>query len=51
MNDLTLFIVGFSIFAAYMFFLLRMIKRQHSIQKESDPIVASVRRKSNEHQD
>ncbi|MDA9881763.1 hypothetical protein N9C33_03110 [Crocinitomicaceae bacterium] len=36
MSNLTLFIIGFSIFSAYMFFLLRMIWKQHNIQQKSD---------------
>lgn len=35
MSNLTLFIVGFLIFFSYMFFLLRMIRRQHAIQKNT----------------
>ncbi len=36
MSNLTIFIFGFIIFTSYMFFLLRMIWRQHSIQKRTN---------------
>jgi len=36
MGNLTLFIIGFLIFATYMFFLLRMIGKQHDIQKQEN---------------
>ena len=36
MENLTLFITGFCIFSTYIFFLMRMIYRQHNIQKQSD---------------
>jgi hypothetical protein len=37
MENLTLFITGFCIFSTYIFFLMRMIYRQHNIQKKSEP--------------
>ena len=36
MGNLTLFIIGFLIFTSYMFFLLRMIGKQHDIQKQEN---------------
>jgi hypothetical protein len=35
-TEITIFIIGFFIFASYLFFLLRMISRQHKIQKNED---------------
>lgn len=35
MENLTLFTIGFCIFSSYLFFLLRMISRQHNIQKNT----------------
>jgi hypothetical protein len=37
MENLPLFITGFCIFATYLFFLLRMISKQHNIQKKTNP--------------
>jgi len=37
MENLPLFITGFCIFATYLFFLLRMISKQHNIQKKTLP--------------
>ncbi len=36
MSNLTIFTYGVFIFSAYMFFLLRMIWRQHNIQKKGE---------------
>ena len=36
MGNITLFIVGFCIFSAYIFFLLKMINKQHGIQKNDE---------------
>jgi hypothetical protein len=47
MENLTLFIIGFCIFATYIFFLLRMISRQHSIQKQTDDDLLNAENKSN----
>ena len=35
MSDLAIIIIGFLIFFTYMFFLLRMIYRQHNSQKQA----------------
>ncbi|MFT6982932.1 MAG: hypothetical protein ACJAUD_001703 [Crocinitomicaceae bacterium] len=45
MADLILFIIGFLIFTAYMFFLTRMVWRQHNIQKKSDPVILNSEEK------
>ncbi|MCH2232139.1 MAG: hypothetical protein MK105_17510 [Crocinitomicaceae bacterium] len=50
MSNLVLFIVGFSIFGSYMFFLLRMIWKQHNIQKNSETIILKLRNEENEKQ-
>ena len=36
MGNITLFIVGFCIFSVYIFFLLKMINKQHEIQKNDE---------------
>jgi large-conductance mechanosensitive channel len=35
MENSTLFITGFCIFSVYIFFLLKMINKQHGIQKNA----------------
>ncbi|MFT6245698.1 MAG: hypothetical protein ACJA0U_003572 [Salibacteraceae bacterium] len=45
MADLILFIIGFLIFTAYIFFLTRMVWRQHNIQKKSDPVILNSEEK------
>lgn len=42
MNDLALFGIGSGIFAIYMFFLLRMIWKQHTIQQNMDSKILKV---------
>ncbi len=42
MNNLILFIIGFAVFSAYMFFLLRMIWKQHKIQEQNDQKVINI---------
>ena len=42
MNELTLFIFGFIIFSCYLFFLLRMINRQHKIQSKTDSNIIRI---------
>ena len=36
MSNLILFIIGFIIFSTYMFFLTRMIWKQHKIQEQNE---------------
>ena len=43
MNNTTLFIVGFCIFSAYMFFLLKMIWNQNKIQTKEEKITEESR--------
>lgn len=47
MNELTLFSLGFVIFATYMFFLLRMIWRQHKAQEENQRPMMKIERDEN----
>ena len=46
-TEITIFIIGFLIFASYLFFLLRMISRQHNIQKKEDASVLNTENKFN----
>ena len=46
MENLTLFIIGSIIFLSYIFFLLRMISKQHNIQKEADSEILSPEKQS-----
>jgi len=47
MENLTLFIIGFCIFSTYIFFLLRMISRQHDIQKKTENQAMTTENKTN----
>ncbi|MDA8714594.1 hypothetical protein N9M27_01835 [Flavobacteriales bacterium] len=44
MNDITLFTMGSFIFVSYMFFLVRMVWRQHRIQEGKDQNILKVDR-------
>ncbi|MDG2227793.1 MAG: hypothetical protein P8L20_08695 [Flavobacteriales bacterium] len=46
-TEITIFIIGFFIFASYLFFLLRMISKQHNIQKNEDPSALSTENEFN----
>lgn len=44
MSNLILFVIGFSIFSTYMFFLIRMIWKQHKIQEQNDQRIINLQR-------
>lgn len=46
MNDIMIFTLGSFIFAIYMFFMGRMIWKQHQIQQEKTPNMYVLRDKS-----
>lgn len=48
MNNSILFVIGFVIFSTYLFFLVRMIWKQHKIQEQNDKKVIHL--KHTEHQ-
>ncbi|MDG1332294.1 MAG: hypothetical protein P8P74_08180 [Crocinitomicaceae bacterium] len=39
MSTTTIFIFGIAIFSSYMFFLLRMISKQHKLEQEKHPVL------------
>ena len=47
MENLTLFIIGVCIFLTYIFFLLRMVSKQHTIQKQTDEKVLNTEHQNN----
>ena len=48
MENLTLFIIGICIFLIYMFFLLRMINREHGIQKNAGININGLEKNDND---
>lgn len=44
MSNSILFIVGFVIFSTYMFFLVRMIWKQHNIQEQNERKIIRLQR-------
>jgi uncharacterized protein with PQ loop repeat len=48
MENLTLFIIGLCIFLIYMSFLIRMINKQHGIQKNAMPKVQEPQKNEND---